>query len=132
MNTLLCCCGWTAFWEKLPCTLVWITLIIAVAVVLKTMLPIWISNCHERKLAEKKKESEVAPLNEKDRFELQKQKLEFEQRLEYEKKLWDKLLKGENPKDIREEFEKLKKEFDEIKKEYPKLRLDVEIHNETK
>lgn len=132
MNTLLCCCGWTAFLDKLPCTLISITLIISVAVVLKTVLPICISNCHERKLAEKKKESEVALLNENDRFELQKQRLELEQRLAFEKKLWDKLLKEEKSEDVSLKFEELKTQFEKLKEEYPRLRLDVEIHNETK
>lgn len=125
---------WAVFLEQLPCVLIWMTLIIALAAVLKAVLPQIIANCHERRLAKIKKErDDAAPTEEKARFELQKEKLEFEQELELEKKLWDKLLKEqENPENIRGEFEKLKEQFEKLKEEYPKLRLDVKLSKENK
>lgn len=132
MNGLTFCSSsaWAGFMEQLPCMMIWIVSIIALAAVLKAVLPIIIANCHECRLAKIKGKSEPKALGERERFDLLKNKLEFEQELEFEKKLWDKLLmeKGQ-PKDIEKEFEKLRKQFEELKKEYPKLRLDVEVSN---
>lgn len=50
---------WADFLEQLPCALIWITLIIALAAVLKTVLPLIIANCHEKKMKEKSFEHEA-------------------------------------------------------------------------
>jgi len=135
MNTLLllCACNgtiWAGLIDKIHCTLIVITSIIALTVFLKAIIPPIIMNCHERKMAKERDQREVGFYEkEKERFEFQKSKLEFEQKLEIEKKIWDKLLKDTPDEGLEKKFNELKEQFEKLKNEYPKFRLDVDFKN---
>ena len=133
MILMECCChsaNWQSFIAAMPCLIKWLLMGVVLIFLMKylaQLLELWTKNCHEKKMKEKSFENEKWWHFQKN-CNTDSQKAKLEQQLEFERKLWDKLLKEQKQHDeIIEQLEDLKNQFKKLKAEYPKLRLDVEI-----